>query len=297
MIELHACRGFDSNGRPIEIEVPNIEKPSLKGLDENAQKAVTAQYDSELAEARLMRAKERLQIFKNHSKILPHFLHMHLKKVHCWNRTKDKDLNIVGILVGLQGGRERYTVRINVTDKDGKVKSVRRGFKNVSPVLPEGVDQVSILPLRKATDVEKEADKKLLEDKRATLLLPTGYNDALMNAKDKKFRHHTVMVWNEDGKQLAFFASPVFNDDGQYQWVSVEQSMGGYLTIHNSVIAMKGSVEELMRTTVKVNQDSVDKMLFVSIKEDNFAELATFLEVMELIAIEGTDSGKGQEQK
>lgn len=296
-IEIHGCLGFDKDGRPIRVPTRDVEKPSGKGLDKFARDAVASQYNAEINEACLARAKTLVEMYKEFATRIPRLLPSVLKKVHVWNGRKDKDLNLVGILVGVQGGREGWTVKIDVTDKDGNVKTVRRGFRNFSTTLPVGVDQVSLIPLREAKDVEREADKKLLVDKRTNPVLPEGYTVALENLQKKDQRFHTILVWNSGGQQLSFFASPVEDEVDKFQWVSLDQSMGGHLKIHNNVIAMKGSIEELIVTTAKVNQDQIDDLLLVSIPEEDYGQLAVFFNTIGLCAVnEDVTDGKGQKQ-
>lgn len=296
-IELHANHGFDKNGRTIEIQAEDVPRPNTKGMNPEEVKEAFRVFNDKVSLARERRAKTLIEVFKTHAKMLPSFLPMHLKKVHCWTKAKNKDLNIVGTLIGLQGGREPYTVLIDGLDKDGNPKKIRRGFRYVSTDLPEGESVPEETPLEKATDVEDRVRTKLLEDKSSIdLVFPMGYENALKNINSDK-KHHTILVWNSEGQQLSFFASPVLNDEGKYQWVSIEQTHGGYIRIHNNAIKMSGSVQELLRVTTLINQDHIDNLLVVSIPEDDYGQMTMFMETLGLGAVEGITDGKGQEKQ
>lgn len=296
-IELHANHGFDKNGRTIEIQASDVPRPNTKGMTRQEVKEAYAEFHSKVSEERERRAKTLIEVYKSHAKLLPSFLPMHLKKVHCWNKEKNKDLNIVGTLVGLQGGREPYTVLIDGHDKDGNPKKIRRGFRFVSTDLPDGEEVSQETKLESATDVEERVKTKLLEDKSSLdLVFPMGYDTAIKNLGSGK-NHHTILVWNSEGTQLSFFASPVLNDEGKYQWVSIEQTHGGYIRIHNDAIKMSGSVQELLRVTTLINQEHIDNLLVVSIPEDDYGQMTMFMETLGLGAIKGINDGEGQKEQ
>lgn len=302
-IEVHACTGFDKNGRPIEIEstVPNpSDRPVLtKYMTEEERESLYGQFDTQAKEAYKKLMKDREKSYAKINRILPSFLHLHLKKVWAWNNEKrDKALNVVGIAKGLIGGKAPYVVLIEVDNGKGGKKLVRRNFKNISTVLPDGIDASPNQPLRDATDVEKEVDKKLLVDKSTKILIPFGYDEVIENnLRDERF--HTILVWNSGGKQYSFFASPVDHLENKFQWVALDDSHSGYIGIHNNAIQMAGSIGELMRVTAKANQEHIENMLFVSIPEQDHEQFDTFMEIMRNSAVDNgeTDGKENGEEK
>jgi hypothetical protein len=282
-IELHANHGFDKYGRTIEIAFDEVKRPDTTGMSKAEKDEARADFNKRVEEVRSRNARTRVEYFRKFENMLPSLLHMHLKTVHCWNKRSEKELNITGILVGLQGGKSPYTVLVDGFDKDGNPKKIRKGFRNVSPTLPEGITATETAPLRNATDVEKEVDTKLLTDKSAEeLVFPKGYEEALSNLKSG-VEHNTILVWNQDGDHLAFWATPNYNSDNErdgFKWVSLDMSEGGYIKIHNSAILMKGSVQELLRVTGKVNQKHIDNMLYVSIPVKDTPQMEEFIGIL-----------------
>lgn len=297
--ELHANRGFDEHGRTIEIPYVEVHRPNTNKLDDEARKKALQEYDKSIAEARLRRANELLELYKRFGKMMPSLKKHHLKTVHCWNKHKEKALGLTGTFVGLQGGVSKYTILIDGTGHDGKPKKIKRGYRFMSTKLPDGVTVTPTAPLKNASDVEKVVDKKLITDKRSgKLVYPAGYDVAVKNLTLEK-EHHTILVWNQNGQQMSFFASPVFNDEDEqdgFKWLSFDFKEGNYITISNNVIAMKGSVQELLRVTIKVNQQYVDNMLVISIPKSDSAQLAALMAILDTgTVVKGKDSeGKKQ---
>lgn len=296
--QLHAVHGFDAHGKSIEIPFADIPKPSIKGLTEAEQKVVIQEYDVAINEARMRRTKELIGHYERFNRLLPELTKLCLKKVWCWNKASDKKLGITGTFVGLQGGVCKHTVLIDGTGHDGKAKKIRRGFRFISIDLPKGESVAPTTPLRNAVDVEKGVDKKLLEDKRSTkIVYPVGYDKAIKNLTLSE-GHHTILVWNQQGQQMSFYASENLdahsNSDG-FKWQSFD-FQDGNVVINNNVIGMKGSVQELLRVTVKINQNYVSNMIVVSIPKSDAGQLASLMAVLNTGTVtEGTDSeGKKQ---
>lgn len=300
-IQIAAIRGYDSEGKPIEVGYMDVEPPEIKGLSEKEQKKVIAEFDAKIAKSRIAHAKELHEIYKKIGKMVPSFLSVYLKKVHCWNKAKDKDLNIVGIAVGLQGGREPYTVLIDIPTADGKTKKIKRGYKNISTTLPVGTPVSAKKEfLRNATDVEKGIKPKLLADKTPKkTVYPMGYDNAIHNLTSP-VDHYTILVFNNQGEQLSFFATPITEngvETGNFEWCVMNMSGEGYMNIHNNAIAMKGSINELLRVTVKVCQDRVKNLLVVSIPKNDYGQLASFMEVLNIGAVTRGNDSEGQQEK
>ena len=265
-VEIHSCVAFTDAGKPAVMKRPI--KPKRANYKESDFNDEMKAYDKAMKVfiKKINERKEKLR--KTIPTLMKQYGNCVDDYVHAWHNGKDKRNNVVGILKGFGIGKAPFIVAVEVIDEKGETKLVRRTFNKISLTLPVGFKVPKVTPLVSVALVEETARKeqKLLADKsnsKPKFLMPKGYNEAVERLQEGE-SCHIMLVWNNNGKQVTFFALPTKDDPNLYRWIGMDNTSEQF-GVWTNAIRWVGTQESLLRTFILCNQSAVDSMAVIAI--------------------------------